>query len=187
MHPDDLDLIQEYRKTKSSTACFTFVSRHQRSVFGMCYKVLKNREEAEEAAQDAFIKFFDALDKLREPEKFKSWLLSIAYRTAIDTYRRRRPFAADIEDVPDHQTPEGEDPHQLLHSSQKRQLLENIFNEMSPLDASILNLFYIEDQPVKLIAEILNQTESNVKIRLMRTREVLKQKLEPIYKRELKS
>ncbi|MDH4058245.1 MAG: sigma-70 family RNA polymerase sigma factor [Cyclobacteriaceae bacterium] len=184
MLSSDSDLIKEYLQTKSSTACYTLVTRYQQSVFGMCYRVLKQREEAEEAAQDSFLKFFDSLHKLREPGKFKSWLLSIAYRTAIDMYRRRKRPALDIDTVPDYKTPEDRDPQQLMQSLQKKQWIERLFNTMPALDASILNLYYIEDMPVKEIAVILNQTESNIKIRLMRTRILLKEKLEPLYKSE---
>lgn len=186
MHVDDTSLIGEYLAKKSSSACFALVSRHQQSVFGMCYKILRNREEAEEAAQDVFIKCFDSLEKLRKPEKIKSWLLSIAYRTAIDYYRRRKPAMADVDLVPEPISSEGENPIKKLEKIQSKSLLQEVFDRMDKLDASILNLFYLEDMSVKEIAETLNQSESNIKIRLMRSRDYLRMKMEPIYLKELK-
>ncbi|HNP95681.1 MAG TPA: sigma-70 family RNA polymerase sigma factor [Cyclobacteriaceae bacterium] len=186
MHPEDLRLIQEYIDRQSSNACYSLVSRHQRAVFGMCFRILKNREEAEEAAQDSFLKFFDSLHKLREREKFKSWLMSIAYRTAIDRYRSRKPVLTDIDRLADTTADKNNDPQQQMQVTQKRELIEQIFEKMNPLDSSILNLYYTEDMQVKEIANVLEQTESNVKIRLMRARQVLRSKLEPLYKRELK-
>lgn len=186
MHADDTSLIGEYLAKKSSSACFALVTRHQQSVFGMCYKILKNREEAEEAAQDVFIKCFDSLEKLKEPKKMKSWILSIAYRTAIDYYRRRKPAMQDVDLVPEPKSAEGENPDHEFEKIQSKAMLRQVFDSMEKLDASILTLFYLEDMSVKEIAETLNQSESNIKIRLMRSRDYLRVKMEPIYLKELK-
>ncbi len=183
---DDLALIREYLATQSSNACFHLVSRHERSVFGMCYKILRNREEAEEAAQDSFLKFFDSLPKLREIQKFKSWLLSIAYRTAIDLYRKRKPASSNIENVEEVKTMESKDPELIYQHINSSELMQQLFASMGEQDASILTLFYQDDLPVKEIAKVLNLTESNVKIRLMRTRDILRMKMQGLYNRELK-
>ena len=186
MQLDDIDLIREYNNKKSSTACYALISRYQQSVFGMCYKILKHREEAEEAAQDTFIKFFDSLEKLREPEKLKSWLLSIAYRTAIDFYRRKRPTMKEVESIPESKLTGGENPQKILEKTQSKELLEQVFDSLDKLDASILTLYYLDDMPIKEIAQTLNQTDSNIKIRLMRARVYLREKMELIYLKELK-
>lgn len=153
---------------------------------GMCYKILRNREEAEEAAQDTFVKFFESLEKLKEPEKMKSWLLSIAYRTAIDYYRRKKPVMADVDLIAEPAATAGERPDQQLEKIQSRVLLERLFASLDRTDASILTLYYLEDMAVKEIGETLAQSESNIKIRLMRAREYLRGKMEPIYLKELK-
>jgi RNA polymerase sigma factor (sigma-70 family) len=187
MNADDTSLIREYLTKRSSSSCFALVSRHQQSVFGMCYKILRNREEAEEAAQDVFIKCFDSLEKLKEPEKIKHWLLSVAYRTAIDYYRKRKPAMSDVVSIREPPSTEGENPDKRLEKMQSKALLQRVFDSMEKLDASILSLFYLEDMSVREIAKTLNQSESNIKIRLMRSRDYLRVKMESIYLKELKA
>ncbi len=184
---NDADLIREYLRTKSSSASFAFVSRHQDSVFGLSYSILKHQEEAEEVAQDAFLKFFDSLEKLRDVEKFKSWLLSITYRTAIDQYRKRKPPSKELNEVPEDYVIDDFDPQKIMQKNQRTHLLETLFDSLDKLDASILTLYYIEDMSVKMIAETLNQSESNTKIRLMRSREILRKKMTPAYRQALKN
>ncbi|HRX01179.1 MAG TPA: sigma-70 family RNA polymerase sigma factor, partial [Cyclobacteriaceae bacterium] len=111
---------------------------------------------------------------------------SIAYRTAIDRYRSRKPVLTDIDMLAETIADKSDDPQQQMQVTQKRELIDQIFEKMNPLDSSILNLYYTEDMQVKEIANVLEQTESNIKIRLMRARQVLRSKLEPLYKRELK-
>ncbi len=185
MHNEDLSLISDYLATQSSNACYRLVSRHEHAVFGMCYKVLRNREEAEEAAQDSFLKFFQSLPKLRDHKKFKSWLLSTAYRTAIDLYRRRKVSTSSVEDIHETSAIEDRDPSMILQTKKSNELIQQVFCSMGEQDATILTLYYQEDRPVKEIAVLLGQSESNVKIRLMRTRETLRQKLQPLYENQL--
>lgn len=182
---EDIHLIREYLKTKASSSCFAFVARHQNAVFGLCYRILNNREEAEEAAQDTFIKFFESLEKLKDVSKFRSWLMSIAYRTGIDYHRKKKPYEDDLDRATPLMIPDQWDPDQALRKKQRLELLEQLFAQMNPQDSSILELHYVQDQSVKAIADMLNLSESNVKVRLMRSREVLKKKISPAYKYEL--
>ena len=69
-------------------SCRNLVSRHQDAVFQMCYRILKDRELAEEVAQDVFLKAFGKLHLLNEPEKFPGWILRMAYYSSIDRYRK---------------------------------------------------------------------------------------------------
>ncbi len=182
----DINLIKEYLSTKSSSAAFTFVGNYQNAVFGMCYRILKVREEAEEAAQDSFIKFFESLHKLQDVDKFKSWLMSIAYRTAIDYHRKKKAPAQDLEALPQSVATDQSNPDKVLRSKQRLELLEGLFAQLSELDATLLQLYYVQDMTIRDIADTVDQSESNVKVRLMRSREVLKKKMSPNYKEELK-
>ena len=76
----------------NTQAYANLVTKYQNYVFTILIRMLKNREEAEEVAQDTFVKAFEALSTFRGESKFSSWLYSIAYRKALDTIRKNKRF-----------------------------------------------------------------------------------------------
>ena len=92
----------------------------------------------------------------------------------------------EVESIPESKLTGGENPQKILEKTQSKELLEQVFDSLDKLDASILTLYYLDDMPIKEIAQTLNQTDSNIKIRLMRARVYLREKMELIYLKELK-
>ena len=91
----DTDQYYIERTMQGDTQAFgVLVERYQDFIFTIVLRILKIREEAEEVAQDAFIKAFESLSSFRGESKFSSWLYSIAYRKALDRLRKNKKYAA---------------------------------------------------------------------------------------------
>lgn len=165
------------------------VGQYQDYVFSVTLKVLKNREEAEEAAQDAFVKAYRALSSFEQRSKFGTWLYQIAWRTAIDRYRSRPKFSQSLDDdkshlqVIDHEAT----PEQQVQQQNARSLIEQALGQLKPQDATLLTLYYLNEQSVKEISDITGLTESNVKVKLFRLRNSLKNVLTRNLRGEVKS
>lgn len=153
------------------------VERYRHLVFTVCVRVLRDREDAEEAAQDAFVKAYQNLRGYAGQSKFSTWLYTIAYRCAVTRGRRRKPATGSLEELPyQAQAVEGAGAGDDL-----RHHLNKALHRLSPEDASLLSLYHLEEQSVDEIVTITGLGASNVKVRLMRAR----RKLEAALRTEL--
>ncbi len=183
----DLALIK--RVLKGNRAAFsTLVRQYQNYVFTICFRVLKNQEEAEEAAQDTFIKVHKTLVNFKEDSKFSTWLYTVAFRTAIDHSRRKKMNTDSIDKEDSYLQIEDKmaTPIESMESSNLKEVLSQIIQTLPPVDASIVTLFYQGEKTVKEIAKVLDLSESNVKVKLYRLRESLKVKLTRYLREEVK-
>lgn len=166
----------------------SLLSRYQNYVFTVCFRILKNREEAEEAAQDTFVKVFKTIKTFKQDSKFSTWLYSVAFRTAIDHSRRKKMNTSSIDSednflqIKDKKST----PMELMANQNLKTVLATVIHTLPPTEASIITLYYQGEQTVKEIAKTLKLSESNVKIKLYRTREVLKNKLSRYLRAEVK-
>lgn len=156
------------------------VEKYQNYVFTIAMRVLKTREEAEEVAQDVFLKVYKMLGSYRQESKFSSWLYAITYRTAIDNARKKKLPLQSIETGGGvMQTPDlhSKTPAELTQDNDLRQQVQSIINRLKPSDANIITLYYLHEQSVQEIAEITGLSVTNVKTKLFRLREQLRQEL----------
>jgi RNA polymerase sigma factor (sigma-70 family) len=184
---EDNSLIQQVLRGNQN-AFQQLVERYQNYVFTLTFKILKSREEAEEAAQDVFLKVFRQLGSFEEKSKFSTWLYTIAYRTAIDYARRKKPASLSMEDDDTFLQIEDEvrrTPVQDLQLQDLRVQLKKAIQQLKPVDATIITLFYLHGLSVNEIAEIAELTVSNVKTKLHRLRETLRQQLSQQLKSEI--
>jgi RNA polymerase sigma factor (sigma-70 family) len=161
------------------TAFASLLSQYQSYVFTVCFRVLKNREEAEEAAQDTFIKVYKTIKTFKQDSKFSTWLYSVAFRTAIDHSRKKKMKISSIDSednflqIKDNKST----PMELMANKDLKTVLASVIQTLPQTEASVITLYYQGEQTVKEIAKTLKLSESNVKIKLYRTREALKNKL----------
>ena len=175
---NDLRLIQE--TLRGSQASFrSLVEKYRDFVFTVTHKVLKSREEAEEAAQDTFVKAYRALASFEQRSKFGTWLYQIAWRTAIDRHRAKPAAKLSLDDDKSYlQIRDREaNPAQRFQQESAKSVVHSALAQMKPEDASLLTLYYLHEQSVKEISEVTGLTESNVKVKLFRLRDVLKNQL----------
>lgn len=166
----------------------SLVERYQNYVFTITMNVLKSREEAEEAAQDVFIKVYKMLHSFEGKSKFTTWLYTIAYRTALDYNKKKKLNIQSIDaeesflQVKDTLTP---NPEKNMQQEDLQDKLKKAINKLRPSDASIITLFYLHEKSVQEVAQIMGLTVSNVKTKLHRLREALRKQLERQLKTEI--
>ena len=148
------------------------VDKHKEMVFTIVVKILRNREDAEEVAQDTFMKAFNALSSFKREAKFSTWLYRIAYNAAISRGRKKRhEFSAIDEEMIDNYTTDtiSKSVNELDTEEQIETI--NILMEKLPEEESLLlTLFYKKEKPVEEISEITGYSQSNVKVKLYRIR-----------------
>jgi RNA polymerase sigma-70 factor (ECF subfamily) len=162
------------------------VKRYQRYVFTLALRFTKSREDAEEVAQDCFVKAFKYLSGYERKGKFTTWLYSIVYTTAM-TYLRKKQV--DVLSIDDENHQNVLDSHQAsadLNTERKSRdyYLNLAIESLLPDDASIITLFYKGEQSLEEIAKIMGIEANTAKVKLHRARGRLKIKLEQLLKSE---
>ncbi|NET36290.1 MAG: sigma-70 family RNA polymerase sigma factor [Cyanothece sp. SIO1E1] len=190
MHAKEADqqLVEEVLKGNQS-AFRQLVERYKDYVFTVCFRVLQQREEAEEASQDVFIKVYRTLGSFEQKSKFSTWLYTVAYRTALDKVRTRKKgnISIDQEDnylqIPDQENRGAE---QMINTELLKAQLIAAIRQLKPQDAAVVTLFYLKEKSIKEIVEITGLTTTNVKTKLHRTRESLRKHLQKQLGKEIK-
>jgi RNA polymerase sigma-70 factor (ECF subfamily) len=158
------------------------VYAYQDSVYNLCYRMLGERTEAEDAAQEAFLRAYLNLKRYDPARSFKTWVLSIASNYCIDRLRRRRLQWLSLDDEPtsDHLSLSSDDaepePAALMREHSKA--IQALLSELSPDYRAAVVLRYWYDYSYTEIADIMDTTESAVKSRLFRARQALADKLD---------
>ncbi len=151
------------------------VQAYQRPVYNLTYRMLGNSEEAEDAAQETFLRAYSRLAQYDPQMKFSTWLFSIANHHCIDRLRKRRAVYVSIDDNPVLENLVGETPapeHQALHKEQSVEL-QALIGMLDPDYRTPLVLRYWEELSYEEIAQTMGVTVAAVKSRLFRARQQL--------------
>lgn len=157
------------------------ITRYKGYAFTIALKILQNRPEAEEAAQDAFIKAFQNLSKFNREAKFSTWLYRIAFNTAVSCKRKSKVVLQSIEDVQLGHNHEGEG---NAEHDDKKKFIELALSRMNDADRLAINLFYLQEFSLEEIAEITGMQANTVKVRIHRARQRLAEELKAILQKE---
>lgn len=162
------------------------VEKYKQLAFSLSLKITKNREDAEEVAQDAFIKAYRSLGSFKGGATFKTWFFRIVYTTAISRVRAKPKNLVSFEDhkISDKELMETENAVGQLDAEERAFHLHKAMDLLDPNERAILNLYYFEDLPVEEIAEIVDLSVSNVKVKLFRSRKKLYEQLHGLLKNE---
>ena len=161
---------------------------HERSVYIMALSLLQNEADAEDAAQEAFLKAFRNLAKFRGEAKFGTWLVSIALNEARSRLRNRKAVKMEsLDDIPEGQENVSpallrdwrEIPSEALERKEVRQLLQNAIGDLPLIYREVFLLRDVEELSVNDSAETLGISIASVKVRLHRARIMLQKKLVP--------
>jgi len=167
----DTQLIQK-SLNGDQIALGKLIEMYQNQMYSVCLSILKKPDEAQEAAQDTFIKMHKSLHTFKEGSKFSSWLYKIAYRTSLD-YLRKRKKTVDIEEVSfSLETGSSNQDDVMIQSELSNQLLRAI-SFLKAEEAGIIRMFYLEEMSIKELAESTGNSISNVKVKLFRGRKKL--------------
>ena len=158
-----------------SRAFGVLVEKYQDYIFTIILRMLKDREEAEEVAQDTFLKAYDALSGFRGESKFSTWLYRIAYRKALDQLRKRSRFATSelIEEITEDTLEHVENGLDYMLKEERTEIINKCILKLPEQEAVIITLYYFEEQTVKEIAQVVEISEENVKVKLFRSRKLL--------------
>jgi RNA polymerase sigma-70 factor (ECF subfamily) len=161
---------------------------HERSVYAMALSMLHNEADAEDAAQEAFLKAFRNLANFRGEAKFSTWLISIVLNEARSRLRSKGNIKMEsIDDPPEdkeHFTPAllrdwREIPSEALERKETRLLLQHAITDLPLIYREVFVLRDVEELSVSESAEALGITVASVKVRLHRARIMLQKKLVP--------
>ncbi|MDR0429700.1 MAG: RNA polymerase sigma factor [Tannerellaceae bacterium] len=163
-----------------------FVAKYQVMAFNIAYRVLENREEAEEVVQDSFVKAYRALPGFQFESKFSTWFYKIVYNTAI-TAQRRQPSSVSYNDIPllEITTEETDNAMALLERKDRKEVIQLVLNKLPQDEALLLTLYYLEENSVDDIRRITGLTPSNVKTKLFRGRKRFYEALQTTMKHEM--
>ncbi|MBK8046176.1 MAG: sigma-70 family RNA polymerase sigma factor [Anaerolineales bacterium] len=174
MNDQEQDWVEAARRGDKQ-AFGSLVQAYQRPVFNLTYRMLGSAEEAEDAAQETFLRAYSRLGQYDPEMKFSTWLFSIANHHCIDRLRKRRATYVSIEDNPvlenlpsDTQQPE----HRALDQERSREM-QALINQLDPDYRTPLVLRYWEEMSYEEIAESMGMTVAAVKSRLFRARQQL--------------
>jgi len=184
----DIELIEQ-TLAGSQAAYADLIKRHQRFVFTLAMRFVKVREDAEEVAQDCFIKAYRSLGSFQGQSKFSTWLYSIVYTTAMTFLRKKRVDTDSIDDEDTFiQVEERSSAYDVNDAENKSRsyYLNQAIGQLLPDDAAIITLFYKGEQSLEEIAQALGMEANTVKVKLFRARQRLKEKLEKNLKHEAK-
>jgi RNA polymerase sigma factor (sigma-70 family) len=184
----DIELIQNTLAGDQS-AYTDLVKRHQRFVFTLAMRFAKGREDAEEIAQDCFIKAYRSLASFQGQSKFSTWLYSIVYTTAMTFLRKKRVDTDSIDNEDTYIQIENQLSGYDVDNAENKSrsfYLNQAIEQLLPDDAAIITMFYKGEQSLEEIAKAMGMEANTVKVKLFRARQRLKEKLERNLKHEAK-
>lgn len=187
MVEQEQDIIYIKRVLEGDKDSFAFlVDKYKSMVFSLALRITKNREEAEEIAQDAFIKAYQSLKSYQGKAKFSSWLYRIVYNTGISRLRKqeRGRISLDEANIPDSLYVEARRTHESLSEEERKKYLEVALDELDEDERILIILYYYEERDLDEIAEIVGITKTNTKVRLFRARKKMLVILEKYLKEE---
>lgn len=178
----DLQLIRRCKRGHEPSFA-RLLERYRSPVYGLCYRMTRNAEDARDLAQEVFIKVFSLLDRYDETYAFSSWLFRIATNHCIDHLRRNRlrflplemqagPSGEEMElPLPD----PGPRPDRLLEQKEAMERLEEVIASLPPHYRIITLLRHDEELSYEEIATILDLPLGTVKARIHRARNMIMQ------------
>ena len=165
------------------------VNRYQNYVFTLASRMIKSREDAEEVAQDVFIKAYKYLADFRGASKFSTWLYTIVNTTAITFLRKKKLDTHSLDNENVFEAANNRDSGMradMIEQKSRQGMVNNAIALLNPDDAAIITLFYKGEQTLDEIAAILKIESNAAKVRLHRARTRLKEKMEIHFAEEVK-
>ncbi|MGC9400473.1 MAG: RNA polymerase sigma factor [Anaerolineae bacterium] len=157
------------------------IETYQRAVYAVCYRMLGNAQDAEDAAQEAFVKAFRNLDSFELGRPLRPWLLRVTSNLCIDRLRRRKPTLSldgmGEDGAWEWKAGTAPNPEQHLVAQQRRRQVRALLETLSPTDRAVVTLFYWEDLSYAEIADVTGLTVSAIKSRLYRARQSMAEHL----------
>jgi RNA polymerase sigma-70 factor (ECF subfamily) len=163
------------------TAYADLVDKYKRYAYTIAWKILENKADAEEAAQDGFIKAYHNLKSFQREAKFSTWLYRIVFNTAISYKRKNRHKFQSIENTIIEYSQEAQGG---LEKNDKQRFVQVAMSQLNDADKAALSMFYLDEFSLEEIAEITGMAANTLKVRIHRARLRLAEHLKLILKTE---
>ncbi len=167
------------------------MSRYESRIFRLTMNITQNREDAQDATQDAFLKSFQNLDRFQGDSRFYTWLVRIAVNEALMRLRKRRPNVVSLdepveteEDLIPHEIQDWDPtPEQRYERTEMNSILNDAIGKLDPIFRTVFLLRDVEQVSTEETAEALGISVPAVKSRLLRARLKLREILDPFFRR----
>ena len=162
------------------------VDKYKTMVYSLALRLVKDREEAEEISQDAFIKAYQSLASFKGKAKFSSWLYRIVYNTAISRLRQQPAGRVSLDEpnISDTLYLESKENYDTLSADERKKYLEKALDSLDRDEKMFVILYYYEEKDLDEIASIAGLTKTNTKVKLFRARKKMLTVLQSYLKEE---
>lgn len=182
-------LYIERIKSGDSASYEHLVDKYKHMVYTIAIQILGNAEDAQDVAQESFIKAYQQLNQFKGNSKFSTWLYTIAYRTALSKLKENRIETFSINDsigehyIQDHKISQ----HEEMELKDEQKYVRQAIQSLPQTEALLVTLYYINENSINEICEITGLSYGNIKIKLYRARKKLEQELQFLIQHELKN
>ena len=158
-----------------ANAFAVLVDRYKDLVYTLVFRMMKHKEEAEEVAQDTFVKVYKSLHKFKGQSKFSTWIYRVAYNTCLDRIKKnkRQQYTVTIDEYTEHQVKTLDNALDKIEEKERQQAIKDCLELLPSEDSFLLTLYYFEEQSLDEISKIVNLKPNNVKVKLFRSRKKL--------------
>ncbi|NOQ92625.1 MAG: sigma-70 family RNA polymerase sigma factor [Flavobacteriaceae bacterium] len=183
------DQIYIDKVLQGDTNAFAYlIDKYKNMAYTIAIKIVKNAEDAEEVAQDSFLKAYQKLETFKGNSKFSTWLYTIIYRNSISKIRKKKIVTTDIDSfVIDNHTTDFDFPQiEAIKNGEQKKYIAAAIDNLPETDALLITLFYLNESSVEEIEKITGFTKTNVKVKIFRARKKLYNELSLLLKEEVK-
>lgn len=196
---EDLDLVREAKAGKIE-AFEKLVEKYEGRVYSLAMRILQNPHDAEDVTQQTFLNVIENLKNFRHESTFSTWIMRIATYAALKIIRKRRGLdTISLENATEEKRDDGEiphpeyvadwkeNPHEIARRNETLKMIEEALSELEEPYRLVFLLRDVEGFSIKETADILGISEANVKVRLLRARLQLREKLTRLFGDEKKA
>jgi len=185
-YKEDTHYIGRVLKGEANAYAF-LVNKYKSMAYSLALKLVKNREDAEEIAQDAFIKAYQSLNQFRGSARFSTWLYRIVYNSAISRLRKSSAELVNIEDsgFVQNEPSEVNDAYHRLKEQERKRFLDIALEKLDPDENFLVTLYYYDEKDLDEIARITGMTKNNAKVKIFRARQKMMVMLKNYLNKEL--
>jgi RNA polymerase sigma factor (sigma-70 family) len=179
----DIIYIEQVLAGNSNSYSY-IVDWHKDKAYNLAFRICGNHEEAEEIAQDSFLKAYRALENFKKKSSFATWLYRIVYNTAISNVRIKKRGVLSLEDFPaDAIDFIGISENEIEAEKEYRSSLVNFaLQKINEEERGLISLYYYEDMSTEEIADVTGINKSNIKVKLFRARQKMLEIIEKVEK-----
>lgn len=179
--PSDAEWVRRVQQGEQA-AFDAIVRRYGNAIYRHLYRLMLNREDAEDVAQETFIRAFRYLDRLEDGQSLRAWLYTIATRVGLNAIRSQQrrgrganvSYNALVETSGELEEPSGRNAHR---GTELRDEVESVLATLPPRSALLMQLHYTEGFPIREAAEIVGMSTAAAKVALCRARKELRERL----------